>query len=419
MNNFLNKLRAFKKSNISTEYFNMNKNYVINLTGELGTDYNMISFEKFKSSIDENLMNKSESIQLFLDSPGGLIVEGDKIYNYLLNYKQKLDVVINGAANSMASIIALAGKKTYITRPSTYMIHLPFMDSISGNSDTLEMISNDMKKWDNYFINIYKGKCNKPEDEIYDKLKKETWFSASQAVKYGLVDDIWYDTSTFNLPMVAKSHLSDEALNKILTKNFHMEIDNMINDKNEKLLKLKALKEEFQKEEEEVAEMISAVEPEVEAGGPGSGQFGEEKPSEEIVAECAPEEMPEKEMATEEPVVEEKVEEEVAAVEDAPSETSADDIAISIETLQEVIETLSDADGNIDSAEMKSVFESKEKDASAYLMKAYTLGKQKLQKMKAQIKTIKHQTPKPKMVAGPVDIEKHDCGVPKFNFSKK
>jgi len=412
MNNFLDKLRAFKKSYVKTEYNRNEKIYSIHLTGEIGNDYNMISYDTFKNSINEDLMNNCENIKLFLDSPGGLIHEGDKIYSYLLNYKPKLDVVINGAANSMASIIALAGKKTYITRPSTFMIHLPFMDSISGNSETLDKISNDMKKWDNYFINIYKEKCQKTEDEIYDKLKKETWFSASQAVKYGFADDIWYDTNTFNLPMVAKSHLSDDALNKILTKNFYTEIDNMINDKNEKLLKLKALKEEFKKEEEEVTEMLAAVEPEK----------TEEVAPEPVAAECAPEEMPEKEMAEEMPkeeVAPEKTEE-VAAVEDVPApEASTDDIAISIETLQEVIETLSDAEGNIDSAEMKSVFESKEKDASAYLMKAYTLGKQKLQKMKAQIKTIKHQTPKPKMVAGPVDIEKHDCGVPKFNFSKK
>lgn len=409
----IDKLRASNVANISSNYNSSENVYEIKLTGEIGKDYNCVSFDKFMKSIDKNMMDNTENIRLFLNSPGGDVFEGDKIYNYLLNYKDKLDVVINGTADSMASILALAGKNTYITRGSRYMIHLPIIDVKSKNSIQIDAINGELKKWNEYFATIYQQKCKKPIEDIYNKLAKETYFTTEQALQYGFVDKIW-NSSKLELPIVASSsRLETKVLEKILTKNFNLEIDYMINDTKDKLMQLKALKEELETEKESVAEMISLVE----GGGPGSGRDEEKLVEETMVADEPVMEAPmEKEPVMEEPMEVEKPEQEVEA-EGQTSEPAEPQIALSV--LGDVIDALKDTDGNLPAADMKAIFSKPEKDSINYVINALKKGKENVINMKSKIQNDKNFRPSTKMLVSdePV-VQKHHDGTPKFSFYK-
>ncbi|MCH5690033.1 Clp protease ClpP [Niabella sp. W65] len=85
-------------------------------------------------------------INIRINSAGGSVFEGIAIYNAILSSTAEINTYIDGLAASMASIIALAGKRVYISNNATYMTHLPSTYT-SGNSDNIKEAPAFWKAW--------------------------------------------------------------------------------------------------------------------------------------------------------------------------------------------------------------------------------------------------------------------------------
>ena len=66
-----------------------------------------------------------ETLNIYINSPGGSVFSGTAIYNMLKRNKAKKIVHIDGVAASMASVIALVGDEIYMPSNAFMMIHKP------------------------------------------------------------------------------------------------------------------------------------------------------------------------------------------------------------------------------------------------------------------------------------------------------
>lgn len=319
--------------------------------------YGFISQKDINSAdVINEIGDKIESanqIVLHLNSDGGDVKEGLNIYDYFSRYSNKLSVIVEGAACSIASIIALSGKTLSMTPNSFFMIHLPFVENISGTSHDLTAMSGLLGKIEERLLNIYAEKIKRPAEEIFSKMIKETWFSASEAKEYGISQGIFTGrTDILPINILNCSKLEPEKLKNILMDKRLKEFSKM-NDKHKaELIRIKA-------EMKEVEEMVNEV--------------SDEEIPVEPVAVVEEIEQPTCEVPTEEiPVVEETPP--VAVEEEMMEEVIP--ASIDSELLSELVEILTDETGTLASADLMEVLE--EKDPMAAMRKAGTMCKARL-----------------------------------------
>jgi ATP-dependent Clp endopeptidase proteolytic subunit ClpP len=140
----------------------------------------------FKAKLDE--IKGAKNIKLMLNSPGGSVFDGMAIYNMLAAHRDKLDIEVVGLAASIASIIALSGRKLTMATGAYYMIHNPLTVMV-GDSEDLRKTADLLDKMKGEFVSIYKKKSNKDEKEISDMMDEETWLTSDEAIAAGFADD--------------------------------------------------------------------------------------------------------------------------------------------------------------------------------------------------------------------------------------
>lgn len=129
-----------------------------------------------------------KNITLRINSPGGDVFDGITIYNRIKQHKAKVNVVVEGMAASIASIIMLAGDTIEIGTGAMVMIHLPWTWA-AGNRKDLENTINRLVDVEDQLLNIYQKRVKKyTRSEIKLMLEKETWLDADQAIELGLID---------------------------------------------------------------------------------------------------------------------------------------------------------------------------------------------------------------------------------------
>ena len=168
---------------------------------------------------DLRALGDIENIDIRINSPGGSVFEGLAIYNTLKTHKAKKTVYIDGVSASIASAIAMAGDKVIMPENALMMIHDPHALAM-GDAETLRKMADTLDKTAESLVSIYKDKCGKTENEIREKMKAETWFSAQEAIEFGICDEsteamkmaAHFDYSKFfNTPKVLLNHAEAKA----------------------------------------------------------------------------------------------------------------------------------------------------------------------------------------------------------------
>lgn len=129
------------------------------------------------------------SIDLRLNSPGGEVFDGLAIFNALARHPARITVHVDGIAASVTSVIAMAGDEILIDRYAQMMIHEAHAIAVGSTRDMTAMA----KLLDEYSDNIaaiYASRAGGEASSWRERMRAETWFSASEAVKAGLADRI-------------------------------------------------------------------------------------------------------------------------------------------------------------------------------------------------------------------------------------
>lgn len=129
----------------------------------------------------------SGDVTVRINSGGGDVNEAMAIYNALA--RRSATVEIDGIAASAASYIAMAGKTIRMAENAMLMIHDPWTFAI-GNAAELRSRADVLDKYGDGIVNVYATRSGRSKDDVAAKMAAETWFSAAEAVDYGLADEI-------------------------------------------------------------------------------------------------------------------------------------------------------------------------------------------------------------------------------------
>lgn len=132
-----------------------------------------------------------DTITARINSYGGSVTDGLAIYNALRRHKASVTVEIDGAAFSIASLIAMAGDDVRMAENALMMIHAPWGLAM-GNSVDMRDMADTLDKYASAMSSAYVAQTGKPQEDIMALLQdgKDHWFTAAEALAAGYVSSI-------------------------------------------------------------------------------------------------------------------------------------------------------------------------------------------------------------------------------------
>ena len=136
----------------------------------------------------QSLDDKAD-ISLYLNTPGGIVSAGLGIYDTMQLIKPNVNTICTGLAASMGSILLVAGKERSILPHAKVMIHQP-LGGVTGQASDILIEAEEIKKCRDELCNILAEHTKQPFDHVFQDMDRNHWFTAQEAIDYGLVDKI-------------------------------------------------------------------------------------------------------------------------------------------------------------------------------------------------------------------------------------
>lgn len=143
--------------------------------------------KSFKDDLDS--LGDIETLNIYINSPGGEVFNGQAIYTILKRHKAKKNVYIDGLAASIASVIAMAGDAIFVPKNAMMMIHRPWTFAIGNMDDMLEAAAS-LEKIGKSIKATYMERFTGGEEKFDELYNAETWLTADECLEYGLCDEI-------------------------------------------------------------------------------------------------------------------------------------------------------------------------------------------------------------------------------------
>lgn len=134
----------------------------------------------------------AKSIDLRINSGGGLVFDGIAIYSALLEHPAKVTTYVDGIAASAASFIAMAGDEVVVQKPAKMMIH-DAAGLTLGNARDMREMADLLDELSDTIAGIYADRSGTKVSDWRAAMLAETWYSAQQAVAAGLADRVAND----------------------------------------------------------------------------------------------------------------------------------------------------------------------------------------------------------------------------------
>lgn len=147
-----------------------------------------------------DLLQDGDEIEVYINSPGGVIDVGSEIYTLLRSFKDKVKIYITGEACSAASIVAMAG---YCEMSPTALMMVHCVSTYAGgNYSDMEHTAEVLRTADKALCTAYTAKSGMSEKDALEMMDHETWLTAQQAQEKGLIDGIMFQEKEES-PLVA------------------------------------------------------------------------------------------------------------------------------------------------------------------------------------------------------------------------
>lgn len=132
---------------------------------------------------------EAKRIELRVNSPGGDVFDARAMKNALEDFDGEIVAHVDGLAASAASYLMLAADEIVMGEGAFAMIHKAWGLTI-GNADEHRAQAALLDKVDDTLVADYVARTGKGADDIREKMAAETWFTAEEAVAFGLADRV-------------------------------------------------------------------------------------------------------------------------------------------------------------------------------------------------------------------------------------
>ena len=138
-----------------------------------------------------------EPVTVFINSPGGEIFSGFAIFDMLNFIACPVTTIVTGFAASMGSILSMAADKgrRFAMPQAKIMIHQPLLMGYQGRASECEIQAREILKTRDHLVKLYSEQTGKSREEIKKALDRDNWFTAEEALKYGLLDKVVHSRS--------------------------------------------------------------------------------------------------------------------------------------------------------------------------------------------------------------------------------
>ncbi len=135
-----------------------------------------------------------KDIDLYIDSPGGVISAGMAIYDTIQYIKCDVSTICIGMAASMGAFLLSSGAKgkRFALPNSEIMIHQPLISGggLSGQCTDIKIASDHMVRTRENLNRILAANTGKSIEQIAIDTERDNYLSAQEAADYGLVDKV-------------------------------------------------------------------------------------------------------------------------------------------------------------------------------------------------------------------------------------
>ncbi len=131
---------------------------------------------------------RASTLRVHINSPGGDVFDGLAIYNALKRWAGgTVETLVEGLAGSIAGVIALAGRTVTMAPASFFMIHDPHGVAIGG-AERMRHMAGLLDQTGSLLADVYAEKTGAPLAEVRTWMRKETWYTAAEALTAGFAD---------------------------------------------------------------------------------------------------------------------------------------------------------------------------------------------------------------------------------------
>ncbi len=133
----------------------------------------------------------SKDINLYINSPGGVVTAGLAIYDTMQYVKCDVSTICIGLAASMGAFLLAGGAKgkRFALPNAEVMIHQP-SGGAKGQATEIQIAAENILKTKKKLNEILAANTGKPYDVIAQDTERDYYMSAEEAKAYGLVDDV-------------------------------------------------------------------------------------------------------------------------------------------------------------------------------------------------------------------------------------
>ena len=132
-------------------------------------------------------------IEVRINSPGGDVMAGLAILDTMTNLSCPVTTTCAGLAASMASVLLAGGGskgRRRATANARILIHQPWSQGFQGQATDLERTAQEILRQRALVDDILAEATGQTVDRIHKDTDRDTWFSADEAVVYGLIDEV-------------------------------------------------------------------------------------------------------------------------------------------------------------------------------------------------------------------------------------
>jgi ATP-dependent Clp protease protease subunit len=135
--------------------------------------------------------DSEKEIQMYINSPGGVIYSGLAIYDTMQMIPNPISTVAVGVTASFGTVLLTAGTKgrRYALPNATIHMHQP-LGGAQGQATDIEIQTKQILRLRTLLNDIMSKHTGKPVDVIKQDTERDFYLDAKQAVEYGLVDQV-------------------------------------------------------------------------------------------------------------------------------------------------------------------------------------------------------------------------------------